>query len=205
METPGPPSWSKAWEGRLSVSIWWPGLDPWGPFGLSPKKQHGAATLRIHHLQGTEIWGGGGHRPGHPDPWLCRPSLDTWNVTFLAGKEPELVKEVEKYQLAIAGLTSMHSTSYGTKVLETGGTLSLSEVAQGEGCQADVGIFTSPWLSGTVLEFSPRNKRIVSMRVKFIDVEALTLICVYAPTESLGCVEERLSSGDSVLTWAAME
>ena len=59
--------------------------------------------------------------------------------------------------------------------------------------------------SGTVLEFSPRNKRIVSMRVKVINVEALTVVRVYAPTESLGCVEERLSSGDSVLTWATME
>jgi len=28
-----------------------------------------------------------------------------WNVTSLAGKEPELVREVERYQLDMVGLT----------------------------------------------------------------------------------------------------
>ncbi|KAI3370873.1 hypothetical protein L3Q82_007390 [Scortum barcoo] len=33
----------------------------------------------------------------------------TWNVTPLVGKEPEIVREVERYRLEIVGLTSKHS------------------------------------------------------------------------------------------------
>jgi len=67
--------------------------------------------------------------PGHADPRHRR--LVTWNVTSLVGKEPELVREVEQYQLDMVGLTSMHSTGSGTKLLERGWTLSFSRVAQG--------------------------------------------------------------------------
>ncbi|KAI3362679.1 hypothetical protein L3Q82_001639 [Scortum barcoo] len=49
-----------------------------------------------------------------------------WNVTSLGGKEPELVREVERYRLEIVGLTS------GTQLLERGWTLHYSGVAQGE-------------------------------------------------------------------------
>ena len=31
-------------------------------------------------------------------------AMGTWNVTLLRGKEPELVREVERYQLEIVGL-----------------------------------------------------------------------------------------------------
>ena len=54
-----------------------------------------------------------------------------WNVTSLAGKEPELVREVERYELDMVGLTSTHSTGSGTKLLERGWTLHFSGVAKG--------------------------------------------------------------------------
>jgi len=57
--------------------------------------------------------------------------LGTWNVTSLAGKEPELVREVERYKLDMVRLTSTHSTGSGTKLLERGWTLSFSKVSQG--------------------------------------------------------------------------
>ncbi len=95
--------------------------------------------------------------PGCAAPWHRRPVLGMWNVTSLVGKEPELVRKVEWYVLAIVGLTSMHSTGSGTKLLERGWTLSFSGVAQGERCRVGVGILTSPWLSATVLEFSLVN------------------------------------------------
>ena len=41
----------------------------------------------------------------------------TWNVTSLMGKEPELVREVERYQSDIVGLTSTHSLGFGTSLL----------------------------------------------------------------------------------------
>ena len=48
--------------------------------------------------------------------------LGTWNVTLLWGKEPELVTEVERYQLKryLVGLSSMHSLSSGTVLLDRG-------------------------------------------------------------------------------------
>jgi len=49
----------------------------------------------------------------------------------LAGKEPELVREVEWYELEMVGLTSTHSTGSGTKLLERGWTLSFFRVGQG--------------------------------------------------------------------------
>jgi len=61
--------------------------------------------------------------------------LGTWNVIALAGKEPELVREVERYQLDMVALTSTHSTGSGTKLLERGWTLSFPGVAQGVGAR----------------------------------------------------------------------
>ena len=57
-----------------------------------------------------------------------------WNVTSLVGKEPELVREVEKFRLDIVGLTSTHSKGSGTSLLERGWTLVHSGVATGERC-----------------------------------------------------------------------
>ena len=107
-----------------------------------------------------------------------------WNVTSLAKQEPELVREVERYQLDMVGLTSTHSTGSGTKLLERGWTLHFSGVAQGVRPQAGVGILTSPWLSAAVLEFSPVNERVASMRLKVAGGKALTAVCAYAPNSS---------------------
>jgi len=59
---------------------------------------------------------------------------------MLAGKEPELVEEVElveRYQLDRVGLTSTHSSGSGTKLLETVGLCSFwsvpGERGRGEG------------------------------------------------------------------------
>ena len=71
----------------------------------------------------------------------------------------------EQYQLDIVGLTSMHSSGSGTKLLERGWTLAFSGVAQGERRRAGVGILTSPRLSAAVFEFSPENERVASLRL----------------------------------------
>jgi len=51
----------------------------------------------------------------------------------MVGKEPELVREVDQYQLYMVGLTSTHSTGPGTKLLERGWTLLF---CSSPGCEA---------------------------------------------------------------------
>ena len=52
--------------------------------------------------------------------WAVGKGGRTWKIPSLAEKEPELVCEVERYQLDIVGLTSTHSVSSATKLLESG-------------------------------------------------------------------------------------
>ncbi|KAI3356688.1 hypothetical protein L3Q82_003370 [Scortum barcoo] len=91
-----------------------------------------------------------------PNPWNKTLAIGTWNVTSLGGKEPELVREVERYRLEIVGLTSTHSLGSGTQLLERGWTLHYSGVAQGERRQAGVGLLIAPQLSTAMCWSSPR-------------------------------------------------
>ena len=56
-------------------------------------------------------------------PRQLRLALGMWNVTSLGGKEPELVREVERYRVHLVGLTSTHSRGSGTLHLDRGWTL----------------------------------------------------------------------------------
>ncbi|KAK0136103.1 Craniofacial development protein 2 [Merluccius polli] len=101
---------------------------------------------------------GSGRRRG---PWRSDPrpqklALGTWNVTSLVGKEPELVREVEKFRLDIVGLTSTHSKGSGTSLLKKGWTLFHSRVATGERCRARVAILIAPQHGACMLEFTPQ-------------------------------------------------
>lgn len=58
------------------------------------------------------------------DPQLLRLVIVAWYVPSLLEKEAELVREVDKCQLDIVGLTSRHSLGSGTSLLERGWTLS---------------------------------------------------------------------------------
>ena len=64
---------------------------------------------------------------------------------LLMGKEPELVREVERYQLDNIGLISTHSSGSGTSLLQTGWTLFYAGVVPG--------VFPVPRFSANVLEF----------------------------------------------------
>ncbi len=74
----------------------------WGhlPVGSPPA----GGTVRGRCLEDR----GGSRRrgPRQPDPWTRKLALGTWNVTSLAGKEPEIVREVERFRLEIVGITS---------------------------------------------------------------------------------------------------
>ncbi|KAI3369552.1 hypothetical protein L3Q82_007760 [Scortum barcoo] len=98
-----------------------------------------------------------GRGPRRPNPWNKTLAIGTWNVTSLGGKEPELVREVERYRLEIVGLTSTHGLGSGTQLLERGWTLHYSGVAQGERRRAGVGLLhSSPAQPPRVGVHSPR-------------------------------------------------
>ena len=61
-----------------------------------------------------ELGSGQRRGPWWSDPRLQKLALGTWNVTSLVGKEPELVRKVEKFRRDIVGLTSTHSKGSGT-------------------------------------------------------------------------------------------
>lgn len=56
------------------------------------------------------------HRSWRFDPWLPRLVSETWKVTSLVGKKPELVHGVETYWLDITGLTSKDSCFWNQSV-----------------------------------------------------------------------------------------
>ncbi|GAA6108396.1 receptor-type tyrosine-protein phosphatase F-like, partial [Tachysurus ichikawai] len=95
----------------------------------------------------------------------------------------------------------------GTQLLERGWTLYYSGVALGERRRAGVGLLIAPQLSSHVLEFTPVNERVVSLRL-WVGDRSLTVICAYGPNgsveypdflASLGGVLESALTGDSVV------
>ncbi|KAK3545223.1 hypothetical protein QTP70_002063 [Hemibagrus guttatus] len=98
-------------------------------------------TRRKEHKGPVQCVLGSGHGrgPRRPKPWTKNLAFGTWNVTSLGGKEPELVREVERYQLEIVGLASTHSLGSGTQLLERGWTLFFSGVPHGERRRAGAG------------------------------------------------------------------
>ena len=107
---------------------------------------HGPTT----HREGQKgrvcyVLGGSQRRaPWYADPQLTKLATGTWNVTSLAGKEPELVHEIERYRLDIVGLTSTRSMGSGTDLLQRGWTLFYSGVVQGERRRTGVGLVIAP-------------------------------------------------------------
>ncbi|KAK3518255.1 hypothetical protein QTP70_034697 [Hemibagrus guttatus] len=148
-----------------------------------------------------------GRGPRRPKPWTKNLAFGTWNVTSLGGKEPELVREVERYRLEIVGLASTHSLGSGTQLLERGWTLFFSGVPHGERRRAGVGLLIAPQLSCHVLEFPPVNERVVSLRLRAGD-RCLTVVLAYGPNgsveyqtflETLRGVLEGAPTGDSIV------
>ncbi|KAI3372563.1 hypothetical protein L3Q82_023042, partial [Scortum barcoo] len=104
---------------------------------------------------------GGG--PRRPNPWTKTLAIGTWNVTSLGGKEPELVQEVESS-------------------LRRGWTLHYYlELPRGERRRlAGVGLLIAPQLSRHVLEFTPVNERVASLRLRVGDRSPCCCLCLRA-------------------------
>ncbi|KAK3559006.1 hypothetical protein QTP86_000109 [Hemibagrus guttatus] len=118
-----------------------------GPLSRRPttrKKEHKGPVPCV-------LGSGHGRGPQRPKPWTKNLAFGTWNVTSLGGKEPELVREVERYRLEIVGLASTHSLGSGTQLLERGWTLFFSGVPHGERRQAGVGLLITSKSEAMVL------------------------------------------------------
>ncbi|KAK3561732.1 hypothetical protein QTP86_012988 [Hemibagrus guttatus] len=117
---------------------------------VRPAMLYGLETVSLRKRQEAELEVAElkmlSHRrgPRRPKPWTKNLAFGTWNVTSLGGKEPELVREVERYRLEIVGLVSTHSLGSGTQLLERGWTLFFSGVPHGERHQAGVGLLIAP-------------------------------------------------------------
>ncbi|KAK3562947.1 hypothetical protein QTP86_011691, partial [Hemibagrus guttatus] len=172
-----------------------PHPDSW--FGVSPVSQVMGqtkssskplwnTTRRKEHKGPVQCVLGSSHGwgPRRPKPWTKNLAFGTWNVTSLGGKEPELVREVERYRLEIVRLASTHSLGSGTQFLER-----------------------APQLSRHVLEFSLVNERVVSLRLWAGD-RCLTVVSAYGLNssveyppflETLRRVLEGAPTGDSIV------
>ncbi|KAK3512671.1 hypothetical protein QTP70_021719 [Hemibagrus guttatus] len=123
---------------------------------MGPPSRRPTTRRKEHKVLVQCVLGSGhGRGPRRPKPWTKNLAFGTWNVTSLGGKEPKLVREVERYRLEIVGLASTHSLGSGTQLLERGWTLFFSGVPHGERRRAGVGLLIAPQLSRHVLEFSP--------------------------------------------------
>ncbi|KAK3525845.1 hypothetical protein QTP70_010916 [Hemibagrus guttatus] len=113
---------------------------------------HRPTTCRKEHKGPVQRVLGSSHGrgPRRPKPWTKNLAFGTWNVTSLGGKEPELVREVEQYQLDIVRLASTHSLGSGTQLLERGWTLFSSGVPHGERCRAGVSVVSAYGPNGSV-------------------------------------------------------
>ena len=161
----GASPWSQAQGWCPAASAWWPACacthdvgPPSDGLTTRGRGQGGRVQYKLGSSQRR--------RPWRSDRRLLKLNLGTWTVTSLLGKEPELVREAERFQLDIVGLTLTHSLGSGTIPLERGWTHFHSGVARGERRRAGVGILIAPRLCACTLGFTSVDERVASLRLR---------------------------------------
>ncbi|GAB0098907.1 hypothetical protein DMENIID0001_147140 [Sergentomyia squamirostris] len=134
--------------------------------------------------------------------------MATWNVFSLTGKEYELVKEAQGYQLDIVGLSSTKQKRSGPVDLPNGWKLFLSSVEPTRYAQAGVGVLLSPLLADKVLEIWEQSERTMGLKIQ-LEKTTLAVVQVYAPNaeseytaflmEVEGILEKAAEADDFVL------
>ncbi len=112
--------------------------------------------------------------------------MGTWNVTSQGGKKPEFVLEVEHYQLDLVGLTSTHSVSTGTKLLDRIWTVFFFIVSQG--VRWVWGYSQAPGKHHNA-EFTPVDKQVTSLCLRAMGGGTLTVLTVHY---LYLCIEQQL-------------
>ncbi len=143
-------------------------------------------TVRGWCLEDRAAVEGGGL--DNPIPGHGKLALGRGTVTSLEGKEPEIVREVERFRLEIVVITSTHGWVLEPHSLREDGLFTTLELPMVRGGGLVVGLLIAPQLSRHVLEFTPVNERVISLRLRGI---GLSLSCV--PTAQTAVLSTRPS------------
>ena len=110
-----------------------------------------------------------------------RTNIGTWNVRTLyeTGKLAQLIKEMQKYNIEILGISEMRWTGNGT--MQSDGCQVL--YSGGEKHEKGVGLILSERSKRALTDWQPISERIIQARFKSKHANC-TVIQVYAPTNS---------------------
>ncbi|XP_022191946.2 craniofacial development protein 2-like [Nilaparvata lugens] len=112
----------------------------------------------------------------------------TWNVTSIAGKECEVVEEMEKYGLKLMGISETKKKGCGEMALDKGYTFLYSGVEMKARAKEGVGIILSDECQRKMVSWTAVNSRIISADLEF--AERVSLIQIYAPTDDSAELEK---------------
>ena len=106
--------------------------------------------------------------------------LGTWNVRSVKNKETELIREMERYNLDVLGVSKTKARGNGMTAID-GAIYVYAGVAEGR-AKSGVGIVIAERWADCVKSWRYVNERCVTLRMKIAGVW-LTLVQVHAPTD----------------------
>lgn len=120
-----------------------------------------------------------------------RTRVGFWNVRtmFESGKLEQVSREMERYKLAIIGLSETRWNGFGEFRLRDGKTLLYSGKEEGENHESGVGILLTREARRSLLEWKPISDRIITAQFK-TRVRNIYLVQCYAPTEQADAQEK---------------